>query len=205
MVDINVTPATGAITFDPAQTTIHVQLSGGNLTATSIAGVASGDASRATATHASGKYYCEFSVTLGAGPGANSLGAGIVDSVYVVGGGVFIGGAGRHGIAWYTDGLAFFNNADSGVINNPYGTAAVLGMAVDMDAHKIWFTDDGSNWNDPAGGQDPATSAGGIDISTMGANLYPAVDFENTTGGIIVANFGASAYTYAAPAGYGNW
>lgn len=87
------------------------------------------------------------------------------------------------------------------------GSTHVYCVAVDLTAKKFWGRVDGGNWNNDAGAN-PATGVGGIDISAAGsinaAECAPYVASSTTTIDV-TANFGASAYAFTPPVGFGNW
>jgi len=75
-------------------------------------------------------------------------------------------------------------------------------MAVDLNYQAIWFRFNGGQWN--LGGN-PSTNSGGINISNLSGVLYPGCSLFTAVGESFTANFGASAYSYAPPAGFSNW
>ena len=82
-----------------------------------------------------------------------------------------------------------------------YTSGDVIGVALDLDTHKVWFSKNGV-WQasgDPAAGTNPA-------YATMPPNLglcYPFVCLEGSNSTPqVTANFGASAFIYSAPAGF---
>lgn len=88
-----------------------------------------------------------------------------------------------------------YNNAISTAYGTSYAAGNIIGIALDMDAGKVWFSKNGTwqNSGDPAAGTNAA-------FTGLTGTLYP------TTSGAIVgnhtANFGASAFTYSAPSGF---
>lgn len=63
-----------------------------------------------------------------------------------------------------------------------------------------WASVDGGPWNGDAAA-DPASGAGGVDISAVGANaLFPMVHTSGTA--VTTFNFGQSAFSYSVPTGY---
>lgn len=80
--------------------------------------------------------------------------------------------------------------------------------AVDLDNWLIWARHDNGNWNNNASA-DPATGAGGFDISYyVATRLGPHATFLTGSfagGAKWLFNFGASAFAYAKPSGFDGW
>jgi hypothetical protein len=195
------TPATTA--FDPASTSASLTLSNANLTAAANADNF-GALTRSVNSHSTGKYYAEFTVDfwLTGGVSGNAQGVGICDSTQGID--TYMG-ADVHGIAYYQDGTVQFNG---GVLTTimTFAVGNIISMAVDMGNQTIWWRVNGGNWNNDAAAN-PATNTNGSSFAGIGATLYAAMDIQEATGGPqqFTANFGASAYAYAAPSGFGNW
>jgi hypothetical protein len=84
-------------------------------------------------------------------------------------------------------------------------TGTVIDEAVDLVNNRVWYRAGGGNWNG-SGTANPATNTGGIDISTLNPGPYFAANSLGTTvGETYTVNFGATAYSFAAPSGFGNW
>lgn len=81
-----------------------------------------------------------------------------------------------------------------------------LCVAVDYNAKRIWCRTNSGLWNNAVAGlQDPGTTTGGYDISTiMGGSggAFPAWGYE-TIGDQVTANFGATAFAQPLPTGFG--
>lgn len=114
----------------------------------------------------------------------------------------------NNGIGMYGNGDVYLNNAILTTIQT-FAVGDVIGIAVDTTAKLIWFRTNGGNWNNNALA-DPATGVGGINITAVvdrrpsGLFVYVDLPFPAyaTT---ITANFGATAYAFAKPAGYGDF
>jgi len=80
---------------------------------------------------------------------------------------------------------------------------AAVGGAVDLDNRKIWFRlAPSGNWN-ASGTANPATNTGGYTIPA--GTMVPFVTFggtAGTAGHALTANFGASVFSGAVPAGF---
>lgn len=185
-------------TFDPANHSAGVTLSGGNLVATANTTNTNGQIARAIASHSTGKYYNEFVVTTA--PGGN-LAPGIINGSQSVTN-TFLGGTGNNSIGWYKNGQVFLNNSAVTTIS-AFVQGNTIEMAVDLGNTNIWFRVLGGNWNNN-GTANPATNTGGISISVITTPVFPAVDVEDNNDAF-TANFGGSAYADTPPSGFGNW
>lgn len=119
-------------------------------------------------------------------------------------------GADIHSAAQYENDARIFVNNVTTAVTNLWVLNSVVDFAVNRLAGLYWSRIDGGVWN-AGGGADPATNTGGLDISILTGNqspaiLYPAYQLLGDGGGLgtIIGNFGASAYPFAAPAGYTN-
>lgn len=184
-------------TFDPSNKSTHITLSGGNLVATSGAGSGNATSVRSVASHTTGKFYCEFTLTTGS---AGSDGCGICNSSFVFDGPAFLGGNTAVGGSYFNDnsinGIAGITGAGT------FTSGDVIGMAVDVGAALIWFRKNGGLWNADAVAN-PAIGTNGGGVSAAGA-LFAAVEGE-VSGNVWTANFGATAYAQTPPIGFGNW
>jgi hypothetical protein len=104
------------------------------------------------------------------------------------------------------NGFAFFNGGNNGGVGAfTYAIGDVIDTAVDMALLKIWFRKNGGAWA-PSG--DPALGTGGYSIANLsGKKLAPYSDLggNGAPAGKWTANFGATAYSFAAPSGFLNW
>lgn len=168
-------------TWNPADKAADIGLSNGDLTFSHSGG--SWSSVRANQGKNSGKWYFEINPTESAGyiiVGVASSSAGL---------GTFMG-ADEH--AWTYYGLNG-NKISAGVLS-AYGITCtngdVIGIAVNFDAMTMTIYINGA-------------SQGAIDISSLtGATLFPAASCYISQLNYATANFGASAFTYAPPAGY---
>jgi hypothetical protein len=188
-----------AVTMDPAHSTANITLSGGNLVVTGGGSATLSDNVRSTASHATGKYYCEFGITTDLG--GQHHGQGLVNGTFTIGANYV--GSTNNGVGGYTGALGQFiliNAANVAAIGSVL-TGGTVGMAVDLTAHLVWFTIDGSTWTSGS----PSGGTGGVDISALGAvALFPAVDIGGP-GNVTTVNFGATTYVYTRPTGFSNW
>jgi hypothetical protein len=103
------------------------------------------------------------------------------------------------------NGWEFFNGTNNGGGSFTFTTGDVVDTAVDTGLLLIWWRKNGAAWQ-PSG--DPAAGTGGRSIANLsGLNLAPYSDLggSGAPAGQWTANFGATAYPFAAPSGYSNW
>jgi hypothetical protein len=186
-------------TWNPADSGTKVALSGGNLTAahTSTTGVA---IVRSVASHSTGQFYWEITVNT---TGAATLGIGIANATKNLNT-TFLGGT-TDGVGYYSNGGVSYNSATAQTIQT-FTSGDVVGVAIDIANKGLWIRKNGGNWNN-SGTANPVTNTGSITNSNTflvwNAAVFAAVDVEGTTDSV-TANFGATAYGTAAPAGFGN-
>lgn len=175
-----------AVTWNPADKSVDVTLSNGDLTATN------GSSSdwrgvRATGSKSSGKWYCEFTVghqysyfRLGLATASESLG--------------FVGNS-IYGYSYLETGSKKHSNVTL-AYGDSYIEADIISMAFDLDNGKIWWAKNGV-WQasgDPAAGTNEAYSG-------LSGTFFPQVSFWGNLNAV-TANFGASAFSYAVPSGF---
>lgn len=77
----------------------------------------------------------------------------------------------------------------------------IIGMAVDLDNNKLWYSKNGSwAWGSKAG--DPANGIGGIDISSRLNNELYIIGSSFTQNYRFVMNSGYTDFSYTVPAGF---
>jgi hypothetical protein len=100
----------------------------------------------------------------------------------------------------FLGGAISINNTTVGNLGGQ-GSGNIIGVAVDRTANLIWFrVAPAGNWN-ASGTANPATGVGGFSISAIAGALFPYFTAANTTEAA-TANFGASAFSGAVPAGF---
>lgn len=185
-------------TFNSARKSTFMVLSNGDLTTTATGGNAT---AMSIANHTTGKYYCEMISQTGTA--AYAHGMGIANLSYDVSVSVNVGISNAAGL-WSGDTTIYINNSGDGT-DGTYGNPVndVVSMAVDLDNNRIWFRVNGGNWNNSVS-NDPATNTGGRNISAITGS---AISVQSTVGDgrVNTFNFGATAYAYAPPSGFGNW
>lgn len=187
-VGINATPCTFTAFLNPSDKSASVTLSNNNLTASVVSGTDS--AVRTTRTITQKTYYEDSFPGTGQAIGAGNSSAQL--------NGFFVGGD-ANAIGIQSNGNVYINAGVVGSIT-PGITSDKLGVAIDPIAHLFWVRLNGGNWNGSPTAN-PATGVGGIDISSIPGPLFGMVSSTNSS---LTANFGASAYAFTPPAGFGN-
>ena len=179
----------GNTTWNPADKSAGITLTGGNLIATG--GLNTG--CRGVDHQVAGQFYFEYTMTTWAGStscGVANLAAGFAPGT--------------------STGVSSVNAAGQIVCNGSniasLGARAngnIIGVAVDFTARLIWFrVAPAGNWNGTAGFAPGGT--GGVNISPIGgvgSSVYPYFA-SITTSNSVTANFGDSAFSGAVPSGY---
>lgn len=167
-------------TWNPSDKSANIALSGGNLTATQSATTTG--LARSTIGKSSGKWYWEITWS----SGNNSLIPGIAKSTAAT-----TDYPGQSADGWgYISLNGNLANA-GGVIayGASYPTGTVVGCALDMDAGTFTFYKNNVSQ--------------GVAVSSLSGTVYAAIGGSSAAGSrVSVANFGASALTYAPPSGY---
>lgn len=182
-------------------TAAAVTLSGSNLVVTST-GSANEQGAHVAAVlgQTAGKYYFEVTGTNVASAGSNmAVGIGTPSSTYTSMGN---GGAVTGDMVYVGSGNIYASGSFTSIAIGAIAVGNIVGMAVDLDNRKIWFRKAPSgNWNN-SGTANPATNTGGIAIPA--GTMVPFCTFGGAggTGNIFTANFGASAFAGAVPAGF---
>lgn len=185
----------GPTTFNPSDKSSTVTLSGGNLTATyatSYGGV------RSISSYTSGKKYMEWFVNVGVNAFDSAFGVAnaTADLTAVT----------TTGEAGYFEGdtTIFGNNGTVLTGLSTYSQLITMGMAVDFGNLKIWFRNNGGNWNNNPSG-DPVANVGGGDISFITGPIFAWALGNGANLASLTANFGSTAYSFTPPTGYTNW
>jgi len=176
-------------TWNPADTDSGINLSNGDLLAYRD-GTYYTAATRSTIGKSSGKWYWEVSFfydpgdycDLGVGRSTANLDSLVGSNLY--------GWSYRN---W--DGHKAHSDSDS-AYGSTYTTDVVIGVALDMDNGRIYFSRNGTwqNSGDPAAGT-------GYAYDGLSGTLYAMLAMY-TDGSMMLANFGATAFSYSAPSGF---
>lgn len=178
--------------WDPAHKSATVTLSNGNHTCLTTAGGNLG-VHAVGLSHATGKWYLEFS--------------GISSS----------GSSGFIGVAAATDALGTTGEGGVDPLGNLHGMSGnttmpggltpigrTVGLAIDLDNKRIWGTYDGVTWSTGGGGAgNPTANVGGLDLTGIGTVLPSTWLQNNPTGNTL--NCGDSAFALAVPSGFTGW
>lgn len=199
----------GLVHGDPANKSAGMTLSNGNLTFTSSA-VAGTYGAFNTAPKSSGKRYFEMTLQQFETTGLTYTGVGLASSIMSLNGS--LGAANHNSIAYDTHSWNItYGGSNQGTIGQPVANDVIC-FAVDLSNKLCWVRRNAGNWNNNAGAN-PATGAGGIDISELvlqlnGKNVavYPFVQMSvGSAADIVVANYGSSAFAQTVPSGFSAW
>ena len=204
------------------ENTGKVTLSEGGLKTTSS--TSGGDVGRVCASIAmptSGKYYWETTVdTIGVTPSLGFTSTKDVgykidgDSAFIS---VYINGAsgGSNGKNYYGSDLPSTGTGSYGNMTVPWTNGMVIGTAYDADNELCWFSQNGT-WIDGNGTDNSATVLTEIQNGTAGSEAFSAavggigrddllwqVTSRSVSSFVYTQNFGASAFSYSAPSGFG--
>jgi hypothetical protein len=195
--------ATALATFDPMHVNTGTVLSNGNLTVSKPSGALQSDGSTSTVGVWAGQFYCELTINQANigddyGIGVGNIRGAILDNS----GSTNYLGSNVDGIGLFPSGSVFYNNVVLTTIAG-FANGNVVSIALDATNRLVWWRTNGGNWNNnPAA--NPATGAGGISISGILPSFYVWVEIERSPGQV-TANFGATAYAFTPPAGFGNF
>lgn len=186
---------TGAGILDNAMKSANAVLSGAPLlTWTGPAGSPNVACARGTVSRNSGKYYFEYKCNTA----GTFSGVGIVDSTNFSGDATNLGYNQAIMLVNYTTQLHI--NGSGSAYGSPFVAGDTIRIGIDFDTGKVFFGIN-ATWlqsSNPETGANPATTF------TAGATKYPIVGgYGSTPTGVL--NFGASAFSYAVPAGYSAW
>jgi hypothetical protein len=104
-----------------------------------------------------------------------------------------------YGVTYYPDGRLYYNGTSTGSWGSTYTTGDIIGIALDMDNGKVWFSKNGT-WQasgDPANGTNAARS----DLKTNDDTWF-AMSGTYYSGTTCTFNFGQRPFAYTAPSGF---
>jgi hypothetical protein len=173
-------------TLNPLDKASAFTLENGNLQGKSTS---SFNSVRATIGMPTGKWYWEHTIETtndmtGVQPGGAYLDSHIGTS-----------GVGDSGVA--LGNTTIYNQGSSSSAGGATSNGAIVSVAFDADAGKLWFRVNGGSWfsGDPAAGTSPSVSG------LTGKTYFPAVTgYNNSTG--MYLNFGQRPFAYTAPSGF---
>lgn len=165
-------------TWNPADKAASFALSSGNLvnTTSNVAGQV-----RGTIGKSSGKWYWEF--VLSGSITANVTGVSKTTSSVNT-------ATGNDTSSWgYNNNGLLYTNSSGSAYGSSSVAGDVIGVALDMNAGTLVFYKNGVSM--------------GVAATGLSGTLYPSSGMRNGGSGVVVtANFGATPFTYAPPAGY---
>jgi hypothetical protein len=177
----------------------HVSLSGSDLIATAAAG---GGVVYGALFNTTGKFYWEVILN-----NSGNVGAGIGSNQVPVGDAEWVGGS-NNSIGWYNAG-AVYNGGSLKATFASFGNGAIrLCFSIDLTSatKKLWGRVGATgNWdNDVLANQNPATGAGGIDLSTCGDTLsWPVTAGASLSAGDTATGcFTSASWVGTAPSGF---
>ena len=164
-------------------------LTNGNTTSTSGAG--DWTPLKSTLGVSKGKYYCEIKASAtSSGLHYAMIGIGSTQAT----GNQQTGGQNPNDYNYWYDGRIRNNNSNLITGLSTYGVGDTIGIALDLDNNKLYFSKNGTfqNSGDPTSG---ATGTGAVSITTpsstaLGAYFIEAGFYDNTNTGTFQANFG---------------
>lgn len=177
-------------TWNPSDKDASISLTNGNLTTTTTSGTG-WVIVRSTVSVSSGKWYWEYHND----SGAVYFGMeGIATSAANL---ASYGGSDAYGWSYYAAGGNKVNNASFTAYGATYIAGDTIGVALDMDNGKIYFSKNGTwqNSGDPVAGT-------GYAFSGLSGSMFATVSHNGTYVTAVTANFGSSAFTYSPPTGY---
>ena len=178
-------------TLNPLDKASDLTVTNGNLNVTST-NVPVDNQVRGTLGVTSGKWYWEVLVNTT----SNATMIGITDASNTANTGVFPGSS-TITYGYYGNNGNKYNSTNA-AYGNTYGAADIVGVALDLDNGKIWFSKNGT-WQasgDPAAGTNAA-------YSSISGTKQPAVGDVGGAASIDVAfNFGQRPFAYTPPSGF---
>ena len=158
--------------FNPARVDEYITLSNSNLTATAEAQIFGTDGTTALTNKIIKKGEKKiFSMTIDTyAPYEGYTGVGIANASFPV---YYYLGEDVNSIGLYDGGECYTNDDSVGEIDVQFDSdGSVVTVAVDRENDLIWFKVGNGYWNGDSS-QNPATTAGGIDISSVLGDVYP--------------------------------
>ena len=192
---------TASLAWDPAKKSGNITLSNGNLDAISAAAgfnLVLGSQGRST-----GKCYFELEIVAYDGANQNFFvfGVGTVPTgaYETYPGGYASSGGLQFPSTTRVNGLVAATGTYMGAALNH-----VYGVAVDMDAGKMWIADN-NNFNPLSNGTNPATGVNPFATFTPGLLLYPALGLYSNVPANKVRIRGGGTLAYSPPSGFSTW
>jgi hypothetical protein len=112
-------------------------------------------------------------------------------------------------VGWNGDEITLSGFRVAGIHTVTIGGGQTACIAIDLNTMRWWHRvgEVGLAWWGSAGitTGDPVTGANPFDISPLGSGPYYVYAFGQANGASATANFGGSAFAFAAPSGYSGW
>jgi hypothetical protein len=182
-----------ATTWDPSNKSSTQALSGGNLVATST-----GEGT-VVATRVLTSLLSYFEVTIITLTG--TMAVGLVNRSYSPGTSALLGVTANE-MGFRSTGAVEINGVTVATIQT-FAASSVIGVAVNAQLGLVWFTTNGTTWNnDVIANQNPVGSVGGISLASMtGGSTLPAAG-GSLTGAVLAGVFSTGSFAYTPPTGY---
>jgi hypothetical protein len=187
------------VTWSEVNKNTNVILSNGDLTVAGGGNASYQGGCSDTAITSGQKIYWEVAADALAQAGATGMGIANASNTYA--NGQYLGIT-ANACGWFDDGQIVINNVN---LPNIQGFAAGdIGCVAVNVGSKIWFRTNNGNWNnDVIANQDPANDVGGIDISGITPDLFPAYSLVDTiSSDQLTAKFRSDSLVYEIPAGF---
>jgi hypothetical protein len=172
-----------------------------NDTATNSVGPGNFGVVRSLASYSTGQKYNEWLIVATDG---NQVGIGVCNASQALSGAPFMGtGANNAGIL-SSNGSVVLNGGSPGLYaGSAVANGDVVSQAIDIGAKLGWWRLNGGNWNN-SGAANPATGAGGYDISAVTGDLYLFAEIQSN-GCTGVLRTRTADFTRTVPGSFGNW
>jgi hypothetical protein len=142
---------------------------------------------------ASGKFYAEFTLTATSGFAQIGIATTTTSTNKTLG---------QDSTSWSYNSWngSSSNNSSATTFGNSWTTNDVIGIALDKDTNKLYFSKNGT-WQNSA---DPAAGTGSLNISSIAGleTLIGVCDNENEGSATFQANFGQRPFAYTPPTGF---
>ena len=178
--------------MDPNDETGSITMSEGNL---KITQGGAGDAIRGSLAPTSGKYYFEITATATGADGNSAV--GIQQKNVPIDSSTSLASVNAETFIYRDDGyIVNGGQSASGYTNWTQGN--VIGIAMDLDNHKLYFSVNGTYINSG----NPANGTGSVFNLVQNTRYAPYVVFQGSSGFVFDVNTGQRAFSTAAPTGF---
>ena len=178
--------------MDPNDETGSITMSEGNLKVTQGG---AGDAIRGSLAPTSGKYYFEITATA-VGADGNSI-VGIQQKNVPIDSSTSLASVNAETFVYRDDGY-IVNGGQSASGYTNWGATDVIGIAMDLDNHKLYFSVDGTYINSG----NPANGTGSVFNLVQNTRYAPYIGFQGSSGFVFDVNTGQRAFNTSAPTGF---